>query len=286
MLPDYLLKPYPVFAAQRDGTIQPIDADLYGVIYWYHSMKDGECRASNKRLGEVLQVESRTVGNSLTRLEKAGFIKRIYKSASKRNRKRIEPMVTYQKIGERMKPASNADDTSDDDTPSRDTSDDDTSIHQMMTRDTSDDEQNSISRKNKSKREQPKGGEPPEEDQDDDDVTSQMVTVNGERIDAVAETIRLFAENVNPACEDHYRRKPQRRAAHSLIEQHGHELVFKVVRDLLPQTNKVPYITSIHTPYELQKKWVKLRDGVERQRNKQEQKKAESHQEMEGMDVI
>lgn len=92
MKPDFLIIP---LVLQHDETIRPSDLIIYGVVYWYEHLRDGECRASNEAIGEVSSIDTRTVNAGLNRLEKGGYIRRYYKDESRKNRDRIECMVAF-----------------------------------------------------------------------------------------------------------------------------------------------------------------------------------------------
>lgn len=70
---------------------------VYAVVYWFHSLKDGKCIASNQRILEVVpQCKSTTsIQNALTALEEKGFIQRTYSDPQRRNRTQIIPLVDY-----------------------------------------------------------------------------------------------------------------------------------------------------------------------------------------------
>ncbi len=71
-------------------------------------------------------------------------------------------------------------------------------------------------------------------------------------------------ENIDPKNKMNYGRKVQRDACKFLIEQYGFEKVLEVI-DAIPQIKKtIAYFPSITTPLELQEKWVKAFDAVER----------------------
>ena len=77
--------------------IEPFDEKVYAAIDWFHGMKDGECRASNATIAILIKPtdpQSRSVQNSLNRLESCGFIRREYKDTAKRNRIRITPLIS------------------------------------------------------------------------------------------------------------------------------------------------------------------------------------------------
>mgnify|MGYP000865842236 CR=1 FL=1 len=81
--------------------------------------------------------------------------------------------------------------------------------------------------------------------------------------DQIARLIKAM-ESIDPKNKMNYGRKVQRDACKFLIEQYGFEKVLEVI-DAIPQTKKtVTYFPSITTPLELQEKWVKAFDAVER----------------------
>jgi DNA-binding MarR family transcriptional regulator len=92
MKPDFLIIP---LVLQHDGRIRPSDLIIYGVIYWYEHLRDGECRASNESIGEVAGIDVRTVRAGLDRLERAGYIRRLYQDQERKLRDRIECMVAF-----------------------------------------------------------------------------------------------------------------------------------------------------------------------------------------------
>lgn len=75
--------------------LRATDGFVFGAIYWYSEMKYQECTASNSAIGEAAGVSPTTASKSLSRLEKAGFIKRYY--GKNQNRTKIEPLITATK---------------------------------------------------------------------------------------------------------------------------------------------------------------------------------------------
>lgn len=70
----------------------------------------------------------------------------------------------------------------------------------------------------------------------------------------IVELLSLFSE-INP--KKFYGSPPQRLAAMRLIATHGMEKLKKVMA-ILPKTNKMPYMPTITTPYQLEDKWASL----------------------------
>lgn len=101
--PDFVQIPYQLI---DDRTLDSMDRLLYGLVYWYEHMKDGECWASNQTLAALLYTTTRVVQNSLTRLENKGYIEREYKDKAKRNRTKIRALIAYKRVslvGDRRK---------------------------------------------------------------------------------------------------------------------------------------------------------------------------------------
>lgn len=105
--PDFLIKPYEVHS--HPG-LRPSDADIYAVVYWFERLKDGKCTASNETIAEVACVKERTVRAGLERLERYGFIVRVYEIENSqsegrqmKNRLEIKTTVTYAKRGDEPK---------------------------------------------------------------------------------------------------------------------------------------------------------------------------------------
>ncbi|NHZ85806.1 MAG: hypothetical protein GWP19_07985 [Planctomycetia bacterium] len=124
--PEYIIIPQQVFLSSE---IRQSDKVLYGAIYWFHSMKDGVCFASNSALANAVGISDKSIQNSLTRLEKYGLIKRT-ETGKKR---KIVPLVGFNKPSSNDEPSSN----------------DDTNLRQMGTQPSSNDEQSIIKSNNK-----------------------------------------------------------------------------------------------------------------------------------------
>src|SRR3990167_1821862 len=89
--PDFLIIPYQLFL---DESINSLDRNVYGVIYWFHKLKEGRCFASNEVIAKVAGSKSPiSISNSLARLEKSSFIRRIFDDSN--NRQQIIPLVSY-----------------------------------------------------------------------------------------------------------------------------------------------------------------------------------------------
>ncbi len=89
--PTFLQVPY---AVHKECT--PSESAVYATVYWFHSLKDGKCMASNKAIAEISRVKR--VDNALSKLEKLGFIRRTYKDGDKKVRDRIIPLVEYKQV--------------------------------------------------------------------------------------------------------------------------------------------------------------------------------------------
>lgn len=92
MNPDFLIIPKIVHDHEE---LQPSDWILYGVVYWYEHMRDGKCIAGNEALARVARVGERSVRGSLDRLERAGFIRRVFRDKKRKDRAQILCLVKY-----------------------------------------------------------------------------------------------------------------------------------------------------------------------------------------------
>lgn len=57
-----------------------MDAVVFGYIYWLTKLKNEKCYASNATLASLAKTTAQVVGNSLTTLDRAGFITRRFKN--------------------------------------------------------------------------------------------------------------------------------------------------------------------------------------------------------------
>lgn len=95
VLPDFIIIPYQV---AFDPKLDPLDRILYGIIYWLTCLKNEKCFASNKTLAQLCKTTTGSIQNSLTRLEKQKYIKRIYADEQKKIREEIIPLITYRQV--------------------------------------------------------------------------------------------------------------------------------------------------------------------------------------------
>ena len=93
--PDYLITPYQLIV---DENLTPTDERIYSIVYYYKRMKQDKCIASNKSVADLAKVSPGTVKNSLTKLEKRGYIKRIYETEKRRKRKEIIPLICFSMV--------------------------------------------------------------------------------------------------------------------------------------------------------------------------------------------
>lgn len=93
--PDFLITPYEIKANPR---LRPTDGDVYAIVYWLERLKEGRCIAGNDTIAEVACCSERNVKGALNRLEKEGYIQRIYLDKTRRHRKQIKTLMAYQRI--------------------------------------------------------------------------------------------------------------------------------------------------------------------------------------------
>jgi len=93
--PEFILIPY---ILSQDKNITPVEEKTYGIIYWLTQLKRKRCTASNQTLALLVGTTNGKIGNSLTKLEKYGYIKRIFKDEKRKIREEIITLVVLQKV--------------------------------------------------------------------------------------------------------------------------------------------------------------------------------------------
>lgn len=93
--PDFIIIPRQLL---EDRRVTLVEERLYGVIYWFTRLKNESCTASNVTLAHLVKSTPGTVKNALIRLEEMGYVKRMYKDASRRIRSEIVPLVVFAKV--------------------------------------------------------------------------------------------------------------------------------------------------------------------------------------------
>lgn len=91
-VPPYILVPGILLS---DKNITAVGEKLYGMIYWMSKMTSQKCFASNATLSRLLKCTPQTVANSLSELERGGYIKRTFKDPQKKNRHEIIPLIDF-----------------------------------------------------------------------------------------------------------------------------------------------------------------------------------------------
>jgi hypothetical protein len=76
---------------RQNDDLQPTDAFVYAAIYWFACMKYKKCTASNRAIAEAANVSPTTVSTCLSRLEKNGYINRLW--GENQNRKEVVPLI-------------------------------------------------------------------------------------------------------------------------------------------------------------------------------------------------
>jgi hypothetical protein len=218
--PDYLQIPYQLLI---DRELEQTDRMLYGLVYWYEHMKDGECRASNNTLGELLYTTTRVIQNSLNTLEKRGYIERDYKDDSKRNRLRIRGLIAFKNVPPRgdRRPASDIQVTN---VPP---------IGDTQVPPIGDQNKNIYIKKKK----------------ENIPATQSVADEGALSLNKIMEEF----EAVNPSFARLFPNKNQRAALDRLVKKYGDAKVIGAIRYAASIAGK-PYAPSITTPYELEAK--------------------------------
>lgn len=212
--------------------VNPHEAFVWSVVYWFEKMKDGSCFASNQRIAEALPYPSSatSVANALTALEDNGLILRTFEDEAKRKRKEIRVTIQYKKVSpvdEMVSPTGEGGIT-----------------HRL----------NGVS---------PTGEQISKRDIVRSNHYSEA-TASREYNPLGAEIIKAF-EAINPACKKMYGNTTQREACDDLIESYSLQQVLDVIA-ILPKTNGQPFIPTVTTPLLLRDKWVQLEAALRRKK--------------------
>lgn len=100
--PAFILIPYQLLADER---VKPLEEKLYGFIYWMTRLKNEKCTASNDTFAQLLKTTPAVVRNSLTNLERRGYIRRTFKDRNKRVRDEITPLIDFNNVAQDNSPA-------------------------------------------------------------------------------------------------------------------------------------------------------------------------------------
>ncbi|MCK9436665.1 MAG: helix-turn-helix domain-containing protein [Synergistaceae bacterium] len=90
--PDFLIIPYELLNRQN---LSPADWLVFSAVYWFEKLKDGRCTAANETIGKIVQLNERTVRRSLEKLEKEGFVKRIFIDGNNKKRSSIKVLLFF-----------------------------------------------------------------------------------------------------------------------------------------------------------------------------------------------
>lgn len=91
-LPEFLIIPSSII---EDEDLQPLDGQVYGLIYWYTKLKLQKCIASNQEMANLLCVKNPiSISNSLTRLKRKNCV-RVIMNIKTNQRLEIIPLITF-----------------------------------------------------------------------------------------------------------------------------------------------------------------------------------------------
>lgn len=93
-LPDFLVIPTILI---RDRSLQPLDREVYGLVYWFKKLKNEKCTASNETFANILGADKKSVSNSLQRLNKREYVKVVLDPVTN-YRLEIIPLISFAKV--------------------------------------------------------------------------------------------------------------------------------------------------------------------------------------------
>lgn len=85
--PNFLMIPRPILDNEECHFTEYM---VFATIYWFEQVRGERCTASNAAIAEIARVSERSVMGALEKLERTGFIRRIYVGNSKARRSAIE----------------------------------------------------------------------------------------------------------------------------------------------------------------------------------------------------
>lgn len=91
--PEFFMYPHILITI---SDLKPCDYHVYGIIRWLTKLKNGKCFASNRTIARLILKSPGTVANSLTRLERAKCIERIFHDDARRERQEIIPLLSLE----------------------------------------------------------------------------------------------------------------------------------------------------------------------------------------------
>src|SRR6266568_8612564 len=91
LLPDFLLIPRQIL---QDADMQPLDGQVYGVIYWYTNLRLLTCLATNVQIALVLGVSKSGVNKAIIRLVKKGYVQSNYDR--NHHTRTLLPLISFQ----------------------------------------------------------------------------------------------------------------------------------------------------------------------------------------------
>lgn len=102
--PDFIIIPTQLLS---DSSLRPADRILFGYIYWMTKLALMKCVASNATLATLTGFSERGVQVSLERLEKQGYVRRIYAGNGATHRLEIECLIAFSAPRTNVRPATN-----------------------------------------------------------------------------------------------------------------------------------------------------------------------------------
>lgn len=265
MMPDFLVIPYPVYC---DPRLEGLDRNVYGAVYWLENLSGGKCIAGNETIAKIAgslsqktgEVNTRSISNSLDRLEKLDYITRKFKDEAKRNRLEIRTNVNFKRFDRPKKTMESW--------MTRDRKVDDTKkgIDSIL------DEQNNNNKYNNKKRKEVK----------EKKRNKKFVERSSTDELAISEIIFSF-RHVTPTYKIFFEQDPQRTSAYNMIklfeaeygdgtkkDEDGKPIwspgVARLIKTIqfLTKSNKAKFAPVITTPSQLERKFGELKAWVDR----------------------
>lgn len=90
-MPDFIVIPTILI---KDKNLQPLDHEVYGIIYWASKMRNEKCIMSNETIAKILNASTSGVSHSISRLAKGRYVYVDLDKATNQ-RKEIVPLISF-----------------------------------------------------------------------------------------------------------------------------------------------------------------------------------------------
>jgi len=95
-LPDFLIIPTILLT---DENIQPLDREVFGIIYWTTKLKNEKCTMTNRTIADLLRAKPSSVSHAVNRLVLGKYVSSVINPKT-HQRKELRPLISFSAISE------------------------------------------------------------------------------------------------------------------------------------------------------------------------------------------